>query len=385
MAKKINDDLFEGSAMTFGEHLEELRSALFKSILWLAVGLGIGLLVADRAMQAIQKPVKEALVQYNQKRTLIRLKDQLKKETGSDVISAEDEAKLQQIAQENTWSPEIIYIEPSELRRVSALKGEPWQTDETDADEKPPEDKSPDEQPAPEESSPEDPLDKAKKDELESEEGVAQLAIVPTMKPVAMVTWKPTETSLTALKVEEVFMIWLKAGLVCGAIIASPGIFWHIWGFVAAGLYPQEKKYVWIYLPFSLGLFFGGAALAYFYVFAPVLEFLFSFNLSLGIDPDPRISEWMSFALLLPLGFGISFQLPLVMLLLNRVGLIEVKSYVEHWRIAVLVICVLSALLTPADPLSMLLLAVPLSFLYFGGIGLCLWMPGRRAPMAPIR
>ncbi|PQO42890.1 twin-arginine translocase subunit TatC [Blastopirellula marina] len=379
MAKKINDDLFEGSAMTFGEHLEELRSALFKSILWLAVGLGIGLLIADKAMDAIQKPVKEALLQYNQKRTLLRLTEQLEAENGGKAITAEEKGKLQKIAADNTWSPEIIYIEPTEVRRISELKSEPVEPVE------PVEDKPSDESTASEATDEEKTAEEPDAEESSTDEALKEMAIVPKTKPVPMITWKPVEASLTALKVEEVFMIWLKAGLVCGAIIASPGIFWHIWSFVAAGLYPHEKKYVWIYLPFSLGLFFGGAALAYFYVFAPVLEFLFSFNLSLGIDPDPRISEWMSFALLLPLGFGISFQLPLVMLLLNRVGLIEVKSYVEHWRIAVLVICVLSALLTPADPLSMLLLAVPLSLLYFGGIGLCLWMPGRRAPMAPIR
>lgn len=379
MAKKINDDLFEGSAMTFGEHLEELRSALFKSILWLAVGLGIGLLIADKAMDAIQKPVKEALLQYNQKRTLLRLTEQLEAENGGKAITAEEKGKLQKIAADNTWSPEIIYIEPTEVRRISELKSEPVEPVE------PVEDKPSDESTAPESTDEEKTAEEPDAEEKTTAEALKEMAIVPKTQPVPMITWKPVEASLTALKVEEVFMIWLKAGLVCGAIIASPGIFWHIWSFVAAGLYPHEKKYVWIYLPFSLGLFFGGAALAYFYVFAPVLEFLFSFNLSLGIDPDPRISEWMSFALLLPLGFGISFQLPLVMLLLNRVGLIEVKSYVEHWRIAVLVICVLSALLTPADPLSMLLLAVPLSLLYFGGIGLCLWMPGRRAPMAPIR
>ncbi|UUO08178.1 twin-arginine translocase subunit TatC [Blastopirellula sp. J2-11] len=356
MAKKINDDLFEGSAMTFGEHLEELRSALFKSILWLAIGLAIGLLLANQAIHAIEKPVKDALVKYNQLRTLQRLKDQLKEQTGNETISQEKETELLQIAKANQWSPEILYVEPAEVKRISDLKDKP--------------------SPA---------LNPEAMGQMDLDEMIKDLAIVPQTAPVAMVTWKKTEASLVALKVEEVFMIWLKAGLVCGAIIASPMIFWHIWQFVAAGLYPHEKKYIWIYLPFSLGLFFGGAALAYFYVFAPVLEFLFSFNLALGIDPDPRISEWMSFALLLPLGFGISFQLPLVMLLLNRIGMIEVKSYTEHWRIAILVICVLSALLTPADPLSMLLLAVPLSFLYFGGIGLCLWMPGRRAPLAPIR
>jgi sec-independent protein translocase protein TatC len=100
----------------------------------------------------------------------------------------------------------------------------------------------------------------------------------------------------------------------------------------------------------------------------------------MNIDPDPRISEWMSFVLMLPLGFGISFQLPLVMLLLHRIGVMTVASYLDKWRIAVLVIAVLSMLLTPADPVSMLMMAVPLTGLYFLGIALCQWMPRRRSP-----
>jgi sec-independent protein translocase protein TatC len=175
-------------------------------------------------------------------------------------------------------------------------------------------------------------------------------------------------------------MIWLKAALITGAVIASPWIFWHVWAFVAAGLYPHEKSYVYVFLPFSLGLFLAGAALAFFFVFEPVLDFLFSFNRLMNIDPDPRISEWMSFVLFLPLGFGVSFQLPLVMLLLERIGVMSISSYLQKWRIAVLVIFVVAMLLTPADPISMLLMALPLTILYFGGIALCRWMPKRRNP-----
>jgi len=78
----------------------------------------------------------------------------------------------------------------------------------------------------------------------------------------------------------------------------------------------------------------------------------------------------------LPLGFGISFQLPLVMLFLERIGIFSVETYLQKWRIAVLVISVLSMFLTPADPGSMLLMGVPLVVLYFGGILLCRTMPG---------
>ncbi|HWB01171.1 MAG TPA: twin-arginine translocase subunit TatC, partial [Pirellulales bacterium] len=162
-----------------------------------------------------------------------------------------------------------------------------------------------------------------------------------------------------------------------GAVLSSPWVFYQIWTFVAAGLYPHEKRYVHVFLPFSLGLFLLGAATAYLFVFQPVLDFLFGFNRWLNIDPDPRISEWLSFVLMLPLGFGISFQLPLVMLFLERIGVFDVRGYLEKWRISVLVIFILSAVLTPADPYSLLLMAIPLCFLYFGGIALCRLMPKR--------
>jgi len=163
-------------------------------------------------------------------------------------------------------------------------------------------------------------------------------------------------------------------------MIASPFIFFFIWDFVAAGLYKHERKYIYVFLPMSLGLFFSGAALAFFLVFDYVLEFLFWFNAKMGINPMPEISEWMSFVLLLPLGFGISFQLPLVMLFLERVNIFTVQNYIEKWRIAVLVISVISMFLTPADPGSMLLMGIPLVILYFGGIGLCHYMPRSQAP-----
>jgi sec-independent protein translocase protein TatC len=102
----------------------------------------------------------------------------------------------------------------------------------------------------------------------------------------------------------------------------------------------------------------------------------------MNIDPDPRISEWLGFVLILPLGFGLAFQLPLVMLFLQRIGIFSIQVYLDKWRIAVLVIFVISMLLTPADPVSMLMMALPLSALYFLGIGMCRWMPKNRSPFA---
>ncbi|MBX3419790.1 MAG: twin-arginine translocase subunit TatC [Pirellulaceae bacterium] len=197
---------------------------------------------------------------------------------------------------------------------------------------------------------------------------------------VPLTTWREVKVSAQSLAITEPFMIWVKAGIVAGLFLSSPWVFFQIWSFVAAGLYPHEQRYVHLYLPISLGLFLSGILLAYFFVFDPVLQFLFTFNAKTGIEPQPRVSEWLGFVLFLPLGFGIAFQLPLLMLFLNRIGVIEVSTYVVNWRIAVMVIFVLAMFLTPADPISMLMLAVPLTFLYFGGVLLCYWKPRAKSP-----
>jgi sec-independent protein translocase protein TatC len=186
------------------------------------------------------------------------------------------------------------------------------------------------------------------------------------------------------LRVEEPFVVYMKAAVVVGAIIASPFVFYFIWQFVAAGLYPHEQRYVHIFLPFSLGLFLAGAALAFFGVFQFVLQFFFSFSGLMGIDLEPRITDWLSFVLILPLGFGIAFQLPLVMLFLERIGIFTVASYLASWRISVLVIAFLAMLFTPSDPYSMLLMMLPLIGLYFFGIMLCRWMPRRVGEFADV-
>ena len=124
-------------------------------------------------------------------------------------------------------------------------------------------------------------------------------------------------------------MIWLKAALIAGLVLAGPWVFYQVWMFVAAGLYPHERQFVHVYLPFSIGLFLFGVFMSCF-VFKPILSFFLGFNRSMGIDPEPRISEWLSFVLFLPLGFGLAFQLPIVMLFLERIGVFTVGTYLKH-------------------------------------------------------
>lgn len=341
VSTKQDDDLFEGTKMTFGEHLEELRICFVKGLLGLAVGMVFGFYLADDVVRHIQGPLEVALQDFYKNKTQNRLKS----EYGAIPQDINEYIDANRLVYEDT------YIELKQLHEIAgAVQGGSGEAKSSDA--------------APSDT-----------------DIVWNLKQGPPTAPlVRMRVWKQIDAEITSLSAHEPFMIWMKAALITGAVIASPWIFWQLWAFVAAGLYPHEKGLVYFFLPVSLGLFFAGALLAFFFVFKPVLSFLFEFNAAMNIDPDPRISEWMSFVLLLPLGFGVSFQLPLVMLIVHRLGIVSIEAYLEKWRIAILAIFVVSMVLTPADPISMLLMAVPLSFLYFGGILLCRYLPRRKSP-----
>ena len=177
------------------------------------------------------------------------------------------------------------------------------------------------------------------------------------------------DQSLVSLAPLETLTIFFMVCLVSGLVLASPWVFYQGWAFVAAGLYRHERRYVKKYLPFSLGLFLTGVFLCFFFVLPITLRFLFQFNVWLGVAPTLRLSEWMSFATILPLIFGLSFQTPLVMLFLERIGIFTVEDFRAKRKIAILVITIAAAVLTPGqDPFSMLLLACPMILLYELGI-----------------
>jgi sec-independent protein translocase protein TatC len=111
-------------------------------------------------------------------------------------------------------------------------------------------------------------------------------------------------------------------------------------------------------------------------VLPAAVAYLLAFNEWVGIEPDLRLSEWLSFAVFVPLVFGAAFQTPLVMYVLHRVGIVDAELYVKHRRLAIFGLAILACLLaaTP-DPVGMLSLAIPLWILYELGIWLCRWFP----------
>ena len=359
MPKPPGDDLFAESTMTFGEHLEELRSALLWAIGGLLGGCLVGLLMAPFVVEQIKVPLEKALEKFYVEQT----------KTGIDAEydGTELPPKLKNLIEQGKWEFEEVYIERNEIEWLLAQLDSKHLVDEAEPTGHGQSDGTDDQNNSAGDNIDEAPRDKSRR--------------LPTSDLVPTRIWKQLNPVVTSLSAQEPFIIFLKAALVAGLVMSSPWVFWHLWSFVGAGLFPHEKRYVYVFLPASLFLFLSGAALAFFVVFSPVLDFLFSFNRLMKIDPDPRISEWLGFVLFLPLGFGISFQLPLVMLFMERIGIFTVENYLEKWRVSVLIIFVISMVLTPADPISMLAMAGPLAVLYFLGIAICKWMPSIRRPM----
>jgi sec-independent protein translocase protein TatC len=321
-----DEDLFQSSTMTFGEHLEELRICLIRAAIGLLAGVLVGFFVARPVVHLIEQPLRRALGDYYTTRA----------------IEAFD-----------TWQP-----------RKAGGPGLPYSRAEVlDAVER---------------HGLSFDLREVHSDRLPGGPVPASTEAFDLEGLVPVLLWQPlardARVSITTLSAQEAFGIYVKAALLVGIVLSSPWIFYQLWTFVAAGLYPHEKRWVHLFLPVSTALFLAGVGLAFFFVFDFVLAYLLAFNDWLGLDPDPRISEWLGFVLILPLGFGLGFQLPLVMLFLDRIGIVDVATYTSQWRMALVVICVVSAILTPADPYSMLFLAVPLSGLYFGGIAICRWL-----------
>ena len=338
MPRLEDDDLFQSSTMTFGEHLEELRTCLMRATAGLAVAVLLGFFVAQPVVKLIEEPLRRALGHYYTKRS-IETFDTWQPRGGTGPALPYSREEVVEAVEKHGLTFELREVHADRLGRVLGRDAAPTASGAFD--------------PA----------------------GLVPLLL---WQPLA----KDPRVSITTLSAQEAFGIYVKAALLVGVVLASPWIFYQLWTFVAAGLYPHEKRWVHLFLPISIGLFLAGVLLAFFFVFDFVLDYLLQFNEWLGLDPDPRISEWLSFVLILPLGFGLGFQLPLVMLFLERIGIFDVETYAAQWRIAVIVIFIVSAILTPADPYSLLFLAIPLCLLYFGGLAICRWLPtsepGRR-------
>lgn len=308
-------------AMSFGDHIEELRTRLILAIFGLAVGVIITFIpplnLGKRVMTKMEEPAKGALSSFYAQQDKERMQAAEAASALSPVVKAKIPAE-ELIAQLRLLAPRL------DLPDAETVKGRTIDL----------------------------PMRYV-------ESGMIDLVAKSMREKSALVSLAPLET-MTIF-----FMVCLVAGLV----LASPWVFYQAWAFVAAGLYRHERHYVTKFLPTSLGLFLTGVFLCFFGVLPITLSFLLEFNVWLGIEPTLRLVDWMSFATILPLVFGLCFQTPLIMLFLEKIGIFTADDYRSKRKFAILLIVVAGAILTPGqDPFSQCMLAVPMILLYELGI-----------------
>lgn len=169
--------------------------------------------------------------------------------------------------------------------------------------------------------------------------------------------------SLIVTSPVEPLFIRLKVVSFSALALALPVVLWELWRFIAPGLYAKEKRYAIPFVGSTVGLFVVGVGLA-FWTLPTALHFLTAFSGS-SIELLPRASEYLSFVMLLIVGFGVAFEFPLVLLALSLMGVIPSRKLRQWRRPAWVVILVLAGFLTPAqDPITQVLLALPMAILY---------------------
>ncbi len=167
----------------------------------------------------------------------------------------------------------------------------------------------------------------------------------------------------------EAFITYIRLALWGGFILAIPVIVTQVWLYVAPGLYAAEKK---AFLPFLIVtplLFFLGAAMAYYIVFPVAWEFFLSFEVmgaggSLPIQMEARVSEYLSLAMTIIFAFGLSFEMPVALVLMAKAGLVSAAKLASFRRFAIVLIFMMAAILTPPDVFSQIALALPMMLLY---------------------
>jgi sec-independent protein translocase protein TatC len=201
-----------------------------------------------------------------------------------------------------------------------------------------------------------------------------------------MIATLPPGTKMIATGVITPFMVPIKVTLLAAFILSLPVVLYQAWAFVAPGLYSHEKKFA---LPLVIGstlLFILGMAFCYFFVFGTVFKFIAKVAPA-SITPAPDIEQYLSFVMTMFLAFGVTFEVPVVVVLLVKFGIVKIEQLKEIRPYAIVGAFVIAAIVTPPDATSMVLLAVPMSLLFELGVFLARFVAkpdeGEEAAAAP--
>lgn len=182
-----------------------------------------------------------------------------------------------------------------------------------------------------------------------------------------LVAHLPKGATLIATSVISPFMVPLKIMLMAAFLLALPVVLYQAWAFVAPGLYAHEKRLVMPLVVSSTVLFFIGVAFCYFFVFGQVFAFIQSFAPK-SITAAPDIEAYLSFVLSMFLAFGLAFEVPIVVIVLARMGIVSLQKLKDFRGYFVVLAFIIAAIVTPPDVVSQLALAIPMCLLYELGL-----------------
>lgn len=180
----------------------------------------------------------------------------------------------------------------------------------------------------------------------------------------------PANTSMIATDVIAPFFVPVKVTLMAAFLLTLPHTLYQLWAFVAPALYQNEKRLVTPLVLSSMILFFAGMAFAYFLVFPVIFRFLAGVT-PVGVNMATDIDKYLSFVLGMFVAFGTTFEVPVVVVLLNRMGVVSLKQLKSARPYVIVGAFVVAAVITPPDVISQIMLAVPLVLLYEAGIWVC--------------
>ena len=332
-----------GGQMSFLEHLDELRTRLIRCIIFIFLAAMLCWFVSDRIYNFLARPVQRALAEAQLHRAAIA---GLNGQTGSLPLSSlNPKDQIRFVFPETTRLGALVI--PAGASVMAHLdkdnQGNPGLfTDEAL-------------------SSGNEVIPKNMRLPVDVN---ARIDRLPDINDKLVVT--------TAL---EPFALYVKVSLYTALALSVPFLLWQIWAFVSPGLYPHERRYVTPFIAFSSIGFIAGATTAYRFIFPPAAKYL------LGLGQDFRLllkaDDYFDFIILLMLGMGIVFQMPAITYVLARIGLITAGWMVRVWRVAVIVILIAAAVLSPTNDVpNMLLFAAPMFALYIVSI-LVAWIFGR--------
>jgi len=298
--------------MSLGDHLEELRARLILALLGLFLGMIVSLIFGTHILRLIEWPYHKAMgerAKNLQKAEVPRVEAE-----ALALVDAVFNTLTDRLASDPNAPPDLDPNRVAFLHDVSAQAVKAW---------------------------------------------VQEKYVVP----------RDNDSSLISLAPAEAFMAYMKVSLISGLILTAPWVFYQIWMFVAAGLYPKERRYVYRAIPFSAGLFIVGALFFLFVIAWVTLKFFLMFGDTVGVASQWTLQKYISFVTILMLVFGIAFQTPIAVFILVRTGLVAIETLRSTRKYVILGLAFLSAVATPSpDPFSMVALLLPLYGLYELGI-----------------